>query len=169
MTCPTISLALSSGSPEETRRLAGTIGLHLVGGSLLLLNGDLGSGKTVFAQGLATGLAVPGEYAVTSPTYTLVHEYPGRLSFFHVDLYRLPAGGADLESLGLADQASASGVILIEWPERLPLGELPREHLSVSLVPEGPQARKIRLIAYGQPYVDLINKLDFSKVCAQTD
>jgi tRNA threonylcarbamoyladenosine biosynthesis protein TsaE len=163
MKLPTTSLELSSGNPEETRRLADTIGRRLQGGSLLLLKGDLGSGKTVFAQGLATGLAVPDEYTVTSPTYTLVHEYPGRLPFFHVDLYRLPAGGADMESLGLADQTSASGVVLIEWPDRLPPGELPPEHLTISLVPDAPQARKIRLIAYGQPYVDLINMLDFSK------
>lgn len=163
MKLPTTSLELSSSSPEETRRLADTIGRQLQSGSLLLLKGELGSGKTVFAQGLATGLAVPGEYAVTSPTYTLVHEYPGRLPFFHVDLYRLPTDGADLESLGLADQTSAAGVVLIEWPERLPPGELPPEHLIISLVPDAPQARKIKLIAYGQAYVDLINLLDFSK------
>lgn len=164
MSAPSTQLLLSSKSPQETRRLAAAIGGQLPAGSLLLLDGDLGSGKTVFAQGLATGLAVPSEYAVTSPTYTLVHEYPGRLPFFHVDLYRLPAGGADLESLGLADHAGSSGVVLIEWPDRLPPGELPPEFLSVGLVPDTPQARKIRLIAYGHPYVDLINKLDFSTV-----
>lgn len=162
MSVPSNQLAVSSKSPQETRRLAAAVGRQLQAGSLLLLEGDLGSGKTVFAQGLATGLEVPGEYAVTSPTYTLVHEYPGRLPFFHVDLYRLPAGAADLESLGLADHTGISGVVLIEWPDRLPPGELPPEFLSIGLVPAPPQARIIRLIAYGHPYVDLINKLDFS-------
>lgn len=161
MTLATTSQEFSSHSPEETRRLAAVIGRHLPAGSLLLLHGDLGSGKTVFAQGLAKGLEVSSEYAVTSPTYTLVHEYPGRLPFFHVDLYRLPAGGADLESLGLADQAAASGVVLIEWPDRLPPGELPIEHLSICLAPRAPQARNLELIAYGLPYVDLIKKLGF--------
>ena len=162
MSLPHSRIKLTSDSPEETRRLAAVIGRQLPAGSLLLLDGDLGSGKTVFAQGLARGLAVPETYAVTSPTYTLVHEYPGRLPFYHVDLYRLPDGGADLESLGLADQVRVSGVTLIEWPERRPSDELPPERLVVTLAPGAPQTRQITLIGYGLPYTDLINKLDFS-------
>lgn len=162
MTLPHRRVTLTSDSPEETRRLAAVIARQLPNGSLLLLTGDLGSGKTVFAQGLARGLAVPETYAVTSPTYTLVHEYPGRLSFYHVDLYRLPEGGADLENLGLADQVGVSGVTVIEWPERLPPEELPPERLVVTLAPGAPQIRDITLIGYGLPYTDLIDKLDFS-------
>lgn len=162
MKLPSADLALTTASPEETRRLADQIGRRLPSGSLLLLRGDLGSGKTVFAQGLARGLEVPADYAVTSPTYTLVHEYPGRVPLFHVDLYRLPDGGADLESLGLTDSIGVTGVILIEWPDRLPSGELPLEHMEVRLVAGTPGVRRITLIGYGLPYVDLIKKLDFS-------
>jgi tRNA threonylcarbamoyladenosine biosynthesis protein TsaE len=163
MSLPTARLELVSTGPEETRRLAARIGRQLPGGSLLLLEGDLGSGKTVFAQGLARGLAVPADYVVTSPTYTLVNEYPGRQTLFHVDLYRLPDGGADLESLGLADQVGVSGVVIIEWPDRLPPDELPAERLVVSLTAGAPRTRAIGLIGYGHPYLDLIGKFDFSR------
>jgi tRNA threonylcarbamoyladenosine biosynthesis protein TsaE len=162
MTLASADLKLTTASPEETRRLADQIGRRLPSGSLVLLRGDLGSGKTVFAQGLARGLEVPADYAVTSPTYTLVNEYPGRLPLFHVDLYRLPDGGADLESLGLAESMGHAGVILIEWPDRLLPGELPLELMEVRLVAGTPGRRRITLIGYGLPYVDLIKKLDFS-------
>lgn len=162
---PATRLEIQSHSPAQTRNVAAEIGRHLPGGSLLLLEGDLGSGKTVFAQGLARGLAVPDAYAVTSPTYTLVHEYPGRQPFYHVDLYRLPEGGADLESLGLADIAGISGVTLIEWSQRLLPEEIPTQHLRVVFAPRGPQTRAIRVIAYGLTYTDLIDKFDFSRDC----
>lgn len=163
MSGSTARLDLTSHSPEETRRLAAHIGRLLSGGSLLLLEGDLGAGKTVFAQGLARGLEVPVEYAITSPTYTLVNEYPGREPFYHVDLYRLPPGGADLESLGLADRVGISGVVLIEWPDRLPPEELPPEHFRITLTAGAPHTRTVGLIGYGLPYIDLIEKSDFSR------
>jgi tRNA threonylcarbamoyladenosine biosynthesis protein TsaE len=163
MRSATKRLDLTTHSAGETRRLAADIGRRLPGGSLLLLEGDLGAGKTVFAQGLARGLGVPAEYAITSPTYTLVHEYPGREPFYHVDLYRLPLGGADLESLGLADRVGVSGVILIEWPDRLPRQELPPEHLRITLTAGAPNTRAVGLIGYGLAYIDLIEKSDFSR------
>jgi tRNA threonylcarbamoyladenosine biosynthesis protein TsaE len=157
------ALTCTTHSPEETRRLAADIGRTLTAGSLLLLDGDLGTGKTVFAQGLARGLEVPADYTITSPTYTLVHEYPGREPFYHADLYRLPPGGADLESLGLADLVGVSGVVLIEWPDRLPPEELPPEHLRITLTAGAPRTRTIGLFGYGLPYIDLIEKSDFSR------
>jgi tRNA threonylcarbamoyladenosine biosynthesis protein TsaE len=160
---PTARLNLTTHSPGETRRLAANIGRLLRGGSLLLLEGDLGAGKTVFAQGLARGLEVPAEYAITSPTYTLVHEYPGREPFYHVDLYRLPPGGADLENLGLADRVGISGVVLIEWPDRLPPEELPPERLRITLTAGAPRTRSVELIGYGLPYIDLIEGSDFPR------
>jgi tRNA threonylcarbamoyladenosine biosynthesis protein TsaE len=159
---PSARLDLTTHSPGETRRLAAHIGRQLTGGSLLLLEGDLGSGKTVFAQGLARGLEVPAEYAITSPTYTLVNEYPGREPFYHVDLYRLPLGGADLESLGLAEQTGVCGVVLIEWFDRLPPEELPPEHLRITLTAGPPHTRTVGLIGCGLPFIDLIENFDFS-------
>jgi tRNA threonylcarbamoyladenosine biosynthesis protein TsaE len=104
-------------SEEETQSLAARIAEALTPGTVILLSGDLGAGKTVFVRGLAAGLGIdPGE--VSSPTFTLVHEYRGgRLTLFHADLYRLTRTGT--EDLGLEEPAVAKGVLAIEWPERL--------------------------------------------------
>lgn len=91
----------------------------LPAGAVLLLHGPLGAGKTALVRGLAIGLGL-SEDDVSSPTFTLVHEYRGgRLPLYHADLYRLP-DGATLEDLGL-DEVGADGVLAVEWPERLAL------------------------------------------------
>jgi tRNA threonylcarbamoyladenosine biosynthesis protein TsaE len=104
-------------SEEETQSLAARIAEELTPGTVILLSGDLGAGKTVFVRGLAAGLGIdPRE--LSSPTFTLVHEYRGgRLTLFHADLYRLTRTGT--EDLGLEEPAVAKGVLAIEWPERL--------------------------------------------------
>jgi tRNA threonylcarbamoyladenosine biosynthesis protein TsaE len=108
---------LRSSSEEETRTLAARLAEHLRPGSVLLLTGDLGAGKTAFVRGLAEGLGLDAG-AVTSPTFTLVHEYRGgRLPLIHVDLYRLDT--ADLAEIGLDEDLAAAGVVAVEWPERL--------------------------------------------------
>lgn len=101
----------------ETAQVAAALASRLSPGSVLLLSGDLGAGKTAFVRGLAQGLGVsPDE--VTSPTFTLVHEYlGGRLPLQHVDLYRLDQ--AELETLGLDERLAEAGVVAVEWPERL--------------------------------------------------
>ena len=104
-------------SEDETRAAARDLSSRLRGGEVLLLSGELGAGKTAFVKGLAEGLGIdPGD--VSSPTFTLIHEYRGgRLTLFHADLYRLErAATADLgiEELGVED-----GVLAVEWPERL--------------------------------------------------
>ena len=104
-------------SQDDTEQLAESIASGLRAGDVLLLTGPLGAGKTAFVRGLARGLGVdPDE--VSSPTFTLVHEYPGgRLRLFHADLYRL--GTADAEDLGLDEAGVRDGVLAIEWPDRL--------------------------------------------------
>ena len=104
-------------SEEETRKVATALADRLAPGSVILLHGDLGAGKTAFVRGLAEGLGLSDD-PVSSPTFTLVHEYTGgRVPLYHADLYRLP-DGARLDDLGL-DEVAEDGVLAIEWPERL--------------------------------------------------
>ena len=104
-------------SEAETADVARGLARLLSAGDVLLVSGDLGAGKTAFVRGLAQGLGIdPDE--VSSPTFTLVHEYRGgRLALYHADLYRLDRAGT--EDLGLEEMGLADGVLAIEWPERL--------------------------------------------------
>jgi tRNA threonylcarbamoyladenosine biosynthesis protein TsaE len=112
-------------SNEETFELGKKIGAQLESGAIFLLSGDLGAGKTVFAKGVAAGLGID-PVDVTSPTFTLINEYDGRLRLYHIDLYRLNEG-ASFE-LGLEEIFEEKNtVVLIEWAERLgfvPLGAI---------------------------------------------
>jgi len=102
-------------SEEETAAVARTLSERLVPGDVVLLSGDLGAGKTAFVRGLAQGLDIDPDH-VSSPTFTLVHEYHGaRLTLYHADLYRLERAATD--DLGLEE--AVDGVLAIEWPERL--------------------------------------------------
>lgn len=102
----------------ETEALAVELARHLVGGEVVLLQGELGAGKTAFVRGLASGLGIdPGE--VASPTFVLLTSYPGpRLTLHHADLYRL-SGGGDVSELGLEELPGPRGVLAVEWAERL--------------------------------------------------
>ena len=108
---------ITTRSEQDTILEAATLARDLAAGAILLLSGELGAGKTAFVRGLAQGLGVdPDE--VTSPTFTLVHEYRGgRLPLIHVDLYRLER--ASIDEIGLDDDLAARGAMAIEWPERL--------------------------------------------------
>jgi len=104
-------------SEAETAAVARALGAALGPGTVVLLYGELGAGKTAFVRGLAAGLgADPDE--VSSPTFTLVQEYAGRLPLYHVDLYRLDR--AEVDDLGLDELEAGAGVVAIEWADRLP-------------------------------------------------
>lgn len=104
-------------SEDETQAVARELASRFGPGDVVLLSGNLGAGKTAFVRGLAIGLGVdPGD--VSSPTFTLIHEYRGgRLVLYHADLYRL--GRAASEDIGLEEAGARDGVLAIEWPERL--------------------------------------------------
>lgn len=104
-------------SAEGTIKIGREIARELTAPVLVFLSGELGSGKTTFAKGLISGLGSAREDDVTSPTFTLVHEFRGPTHVFHIDLYRIE-GQADLHSLGLEDLFSAHTVIVVEWPEK---------------------------------------------------
>ena len=115
---------LMTHSAEETIQLGRELGaewaVHPTAPRLILLIGELGSGKTTLAKGIVSGMEAGPEDEVTSPTFTLVHEYGGRRKVYHVDLYRIERK-ADIESLGLNDLLSQNDTILVEWGEKLPL------------------------------------------------
>ena len=144
-------------SAKETYRLGQSIGESTKPGMVLALIGDLGSGKTVLAKGLARGLDVPEKYCITSPTYTLINVYPGRTSFFHVDLYRI-AGHADIEEIGLFDILHENGTVVIEWADRLQAGVL-SEYLKVSFAILDDESRRISVEAYGHREENLLKEL----------
>lgn len=110
--------SLVSTSEEQTLKIGTLIGRCLDAPLLILLQGNLGAGKTVIARGIAWGLGVGAETPITSPTFTLMNHYPARLDLYHFDLYRL-SGPEDLVDIGFDEYAFGSGVALVEWPEKL--------------------------------------------------
>lgn len=127
-----------------TRAAAAAFAATLGPGAVILLHGDLGAGKTVFVKGLAAGLGLDPD-AVTSPTFTLVHEYAGgRLPLVHLDLYRIDGpGGIDLDEVGFDPVQAASGVVVVEWAERL--ARVPLGAVSVRIEDRGGDRRALWL------------------------
>ena len=132
-------------NPDETFRIGEEIGAQLSGGEILLLDGPLGAGKTVLVKGLATALGVdPDE--VTSPSFTLVNPYDGRLPVFHIDLYRLDEGARAAEAVDLEEMLSNErAVIIIEWAHRLGNYRLPSNSWRIDINGDGDEARVIRI------------------------
>jgi tRNA threonylcarbamoyladenosine biosynthesis protein TsaE len=116
-------------TPEETQAIGEALAAGLKPGDTLLLEGDLGAGKTVFARGVARGLGITE--AITSPTFTLLHVYRGRLPLYHMDLYRLDGDEAFYQA-GLEEYIGGDGVALVEWPDCCP-GALPARCLHVAI------------------------------------
>jgi tRNA threonylcarbamoyladenosine biosynthesis protein TsaE len=130
---------ITTHSEEETTAVGRDLAATLSAGDVLLLYGDLGAGKTAFVRGLAEGLGVPRE-EVSSPTFTLIQEYRGgRLTLFHVDLYRIE-DPREFDELGL-DEIAVGGVLAIEWAERLPA--LPAKARRVAIAHAGEHGREI--------------------------
>ncbi len=152
---------ITTRSPDETRNLGGAIGRHISSPLIIALYGDLGSGKTAFVQGLAAGLEVPSEFYITSPTFTLINEYPGRLPLLHIDLYRLDRVD-DFDDIGLDELLYERAVTAIEWAQKL-TEPLPEDHLLVKFSITGDSSRDIRLIASGHPARNLIKTLEIFK------
>jgi tRNA threonylcarbamoyladenosine biosynthesis protein TsaE len=146
------AIDITVASPEETRGIGERIGRRLRSGDVILLNGDLGAGKTTMTQGIAAGLEV--DDPVQSPTFTLVAEHVGctedgeSIRLYHLDLYRLQ-DEHDLESFGFEQYLDPiDGISLIEWPERAGTW-LPERYLLIDFSIVGPSQRLIRLEAVG--------------------
>lgn len=113
-------VVLRSTSAEQTWRLGALLGALLAPGDVVLIVGDLGAGKTVFAQGIGAGLGVTD--TINSPTFTLLKEYQGRVPLYHFDLYRIESPD-ELAALGFEDYFGGEGVCVVEWAERGEIGD----------------------------------------------
>ena len=137
---------ITTNSAEETIAFGRTLAELLAPPKLVLLRGDLGAGKTTLVKGIAAAFEAAVEENVTSPTFTLVHEYRGpRANLYHIDLYRVDTP-RELETLGLDDLRSEQSVLLIEWGEKF--ARLQRERdMEISLQPDGENRRQIRIVS----------------------
>jgi tRNA threonylcarbamoyladenosine biosynthesis protein TsaE len=139
--------SLVSRSAEETFALGAALGVAASPDVAICLFGDLGSGKTKLTQGIAAGLSVPTAYVVTSPTFTYVNEYPGRLPLFHIDLYRISSAD-ELADLGWEEYLEAGGVVVIEWAERAETW-LPEKRIDITITITGADARRFDIAGLG--------------------
>ncbi len=148
MTATTQSIPIGefvSRNEQETFDLGARIGEKLRGGEVLLLNGPLGAGKTLLVKGIAHALNVP-EDDVSSPSFTLVNPYQGRLLLYHIDLYRLDEGATAAHAVDLDELLSdEQAVIVIEWAERMGRYHLPPETWRISIAGDGDSPRTISL------------------------
>ena len=135
---------ITTHSAEETIAFGRTLTELLTPPKLVLLRGDLGAGKTTLVKGIAAGFGAAEEDDVTSPTFTLVHEYRGpRANLYHIDLYRIDTP-RELETLGLDDLRTENSILLIEWGEKFP--RLLRERdVEISLDRHGETGRRIKI------------------------
>ncbi|MGD9247631.1 MAG: tRNA (adenosine(37)-N6)-threonylcarbamoyltransferase complex ATPase subunit type 1 TsaE [Desulfobacteraceae bacterium] len=156
---PESRLTLFTKNADETSHLGYEIGKYLQDAVIIKLMGDLGSGKTCFVQGLAKGLDVPEGYDITSPTYTLIHEYTGRLPLVHIDLYRIH-DEMDAEAIGLVEILGQEMVAAVEWADRLSHGFWPDvSTLDIMFHTIEEDTRKLQLIGYGLQTCDLIKSI----------
>jgi tRNA threonylcarbamoyladenosine biosynthesis protein TsaE len=133
---------VTTHSPEETIAFGRTLVEMLAPPKLVLLRGDLGAGKTTLVKGIAAAFDAADEEDVTSPTFTLIHEYRGpNTNLYHIDLYRIDTP-RELETLGLDDLRSDNSILLIEWGEKFARLQWDVE---IALVREGESARRIRI------------------------
>ncbi|MBW2605564.1 MAG: tRNA (adenosine(37)-N6)-threonylcarbamoyltransferase complex ATPase subunit type 1 TsaE [Deltaproteobacteria bacterium] len=154
---PTFKYQITTRSLDETKKLGKIIGTAVTAGTVLALTGNLGSGKTSFVQGLARGLEVPDDYYITSPSYTLINEYPGRYPLFHVDLYRI-SDPMDMEDIGLYEILHNSGIAAIEWADRIEQKLLP-DSINIHFELTGDKTRKICITAYDLKNADLLKNI----------
>ncbi|MCK5340076.1 MAG: tRNA (adenosine(37)-N6)-threonylcarbamoyltransferase complex ATPase subunit type 1 TsaE [Desulfobulbaceae bacterium] len=142
---------------DETSSLGQSLGRVAESGDVIALFGDLGAGKTTLTQFIGQGLQVPDSCYITSPTFSLLHEYPGRIPLFHMDLYRL-SGEDDVIDLGFEDYLYGDGLVVIEWPDRL--GALmPDNRLAIELTMTSESSRTAVFTAYGKKWVDKLAEI----------
>lgn len=137
----TTKMTVISRKPEETLLIGKIIGRNLTEKDVVALVGDLGTGKTCLTQGIARGLGVPDVYQITSPSFTLINEYQGRMMLYHFDLYRI-SRAREMDDIGYEEYLFGEGVSVIEWADRAEY-ILPDDTLFISINYAGEKERNI--------------------------
>lgn len=144
---------ITSYSEEETIELAQNIESEKFPNMVICLEGDLGSGKTLFTKAFATAMQIEGN--ITSPTFNIIKEYEGELKLFHIDAYRLSEVKQDL---GIPEYFKKRGVTIIEWSDLIE-DILPKNRLVIKIRIIDEETRSIIIIPYGEKYIDLCEKV----------
>jgi tRNA threonylcarbamoyladenosine biosynthesis protein TsaE len=155
-------VVVKTKSSAETIRTGKSIGSRLLPGDVVALVGELGAGKTQFIKGMATGVGVGKPAYISSPSFTLINEYPGKIPFYHIDLFRLE-WEKEAEELGLEDYFQSEGITAIEWADKIP-ALLPKEMLLIHLAYTGKNTRSIELIGKGKRYQKILKGLKGSRI-----
>ena len=156
MTAESFNIKLQSLA--DTERLGHLLGEIAKAGDVIILGGSLGAGKTTMTQFIGAGLGIPPNCYITSPTFSLMHEYQGRLVMYHMDLYRL-SSEEEIEELGFLEYIYGDGLTVIEWPDRL--GSLmPEEYLEIKLELQNIEdSRTARISGAGEQWLQRIGKI----------
>lgn len=141
---------------DETKQIGQAIGRLLASGDIVLLFGELGTGKTCLTQGIADGIGIDEGQHVTSPSYILINVYTGKIPIYHIDLYRIQDPDA-LYELGLAEYLYGEGVCVVEWADRMT--NLPKDYLKIVLEWIDLERRRFQVSSVGNGYDKIVSKL----------
>lgn len=144
-------------SLADTLEFGERLGRGLRGGLSIALIGPLGAGKTHLVKGIATGNGLSDPRKTTSPTFTLIQEYPGRVTLYHIDVYRL-RGPAELIALGVEELVRPDSVVVIEWADRV-REVIPQPRLIIEIEPTGDTSRSFRIAAEGEEAVTTLREM----------
>jgi len=148
-------------STLETIRVGKDIGQRLLPGDVVALVGELGAGKTQLIKGLAAGVGIENSAYISSPSFTLIHEYPGEIPLYHVDLFRL-GREQEAEELGLEEYFQGRGITAIEWADKIP-SLLPQELLFISIASMDKNIRSVEISGRGERYLNLVDQIQSSE------
>ena len=158
-------MVFQSRNTWETVRLGKSIGSRLLPGDVVALVGELGTGKTQFIKGLAAGAGIRNSTYISSPSFTLINEYPGKITFYHIDLYRL-SKEKEAEELGLEDYFQGDGITAIEWADKIP-SLLPKELLLIRIAYTGRNTRSFEISGRGKRYLNLVGQFQSPEFAAR--
>jgi tRNA threonylcarbamoyladenosine biosynthesis protein TsaE len=154
-------IVIQTRSASETTRIGKTIGNWLLPGDVVALVGELGAGKTQFIKGLATGVGIGNSTYISSPSFTLIHEYPGKTPLYHIDLFRLRKE-KEAEELGLEDYVQGRGITAIEWADKIP-SLLPEDVLLISIIYVDKNTRSLEITGKGKHFEELVDQIQSSE------